>query len=156
MRFAIDEAQLAASMFRSPSDFHFLHQDQSKRARGLLYEYSRLVVEYVTPTQLIIAGTDLTADTAAQLPTDLGKHVGQPIVFPVLTEKDVRARLTRVLDTTDLDWNQVTNLGHLVGQCRWCATVVHALASRAKNLSIHREKKRKYSMNASRLALDGL
>jgi hypothetical protein len=32
----MNEAQLAASMLLSPSDFHFLHQDQSKGAHGLL------------------------------------------------------------------------------------------------------------------------
>jgi hypothetical protein len=53
MRFAINEAQLAASMLPPPSDFHFLHQAQSKGAHGLLYEYCRLVVRYVMPIQSI-------------------------------------------------------------------------------------------------------
>jgi hypothetical protein len=66
MRFAIDEAQLAASMFVSKSDFHFEHGDTTKGARRLLYEYCRLVTKHMSLTQLIVAGTDLTVHTAAQ------------------------------------------------------------------------------------------
>jgi hypothetical protein len=129
IRFALDEAQLAAQLFAHKSEFHFLHQEKTNEARGLLYKYCVFVTNYVTPVQLIIAGTDMTADTAGQLPTDLGKDFDSPIVFPVLTEANVRERLARILDTTNLDWNQVKNLGYLVGRCRWCATIVHALAS---------------------------
>jgi hypothetical protein len=132
MRFAIDEAQIAAPLFSAKSDFHFLHEERIDEARGLLYKYCLFVDEYVSPAQLIVAGTDMTADTAAQLPTDLGKDFGSPIVFPVLKKKDVQVRLRRVLNMTDLDWNKVKNLGQLVGRCRWCATLVHELASRAE------------------------
>jgi hypothetical protein len=142
IRFAIDEAQIAASAFVSESDFHFAHKDAQKGARALLYEYCRLVMKHLSLTQLIIAGTDLTADTAAQLPSDLGKNFGPPIVFPVLYVKDVRERLSRVLNTTGLDWNQVKNLGCLVGRCRWCATVVDALASQAEKTVDPQQKTR--------------
>jgi hypothetical protein len=142
MRFAIDEAQLAASEFLSESNFHFLHENKEKGARGLLYKYCRLVRKHMPLTQLIVAGTHITAATTEQLLSDLGKPLGRPIVFPVLTKADVRARLSRVLNTTDLDLNQVTNLGLLVGRCRWCATVVHALASRAEK-SVDPQRKTK-------------
>jgi hypothetical protein len=76
--------------------------------------YCRLVTTHMSLTRLIVAGTDMTERTAEQGPTDLGKPFGHPIVFPVLTEADARARLSRLLNTTDLDWNQVTNLDRLV------------------------------------------
>jgi hypothetical protein len=132
IRFAIDEAQMAASMFTSGPYFYFKHKVESKGACGLLYQYCELITRHTSMTQVIVAGTALTAETAAQLPSNLGKEFRQPIVFPVLTEEGVCKRLARVLDTTDMDWNQVTRLDHLVGRCRWCATVVQALTSQAE------------------------
>jgi hypothetical protein len=64
VRFSIDEALLAASMFLSTSDFHFSHEDRREGARGLLYEYCRLVTKHMFLTQLIVAGTALTERTA--------------------------------------------------------------------------------------------
>jgi hypothetical protein len=58
-------------------------------------------MNHMSSTQLIVAGTHVTTGTADQLPSDLGKPFGQPIVLLVLTEADARARLTRVLDTTE-------------------------------------------------------
>jgi hypothetical protein len=127
---AIDEAQAAARLLNEHDDlgFHFDHAARNDERRGLLYKYTTLWQQYAR--LLVITGTNLTTDTAAQVPTDIAKAVTGSVQLPYLHESDVRKRLKRVLAVTDEDLAGVRNLHLLTGRCRWVAALVALLANK--------------------------